>query len=260
MELNIYHIGSPGGRFRIGLGKFLIRHSILNFFKIKFNIHIAGFVLLQNKILYKKLRKINCKIIGYQHGGGYGMMMADREEIPLCDKFVYWSVKNKFSIHRWGLKSKIMFGIKSLFNFNSEPKINLVLPTLFDKESFKFFKNSNSWVIKKMEMEYAMSLVNNNFKNIPKNWHVCWDPRDKPGVQNLETNSSKNSKYIFIGFQPTFIWYCIKFNLEFFIIDDGSFKYVKEISYEGFNKNAIDFINYVEEKIIHPNNFNNILI
>ena len=81
MAINIYLDGSPGGRFKIFLGKIIIYYKILEIFNFKIFVHIAGVIILQKPSLLNKLKKINAKIICYQHGGGAGMDIDDQFEI-----------------------------------------------------------------------------------------------------------------------------------------------------------------------------------
>ena len=247
MELNIFHIGSPGGIIKIYFGKILVKNNILKQIKINVNIHIAGFVLLKDDVLYDKLKKSNFKIIGYQHGGGYGMNTINyNKELLKVDEYILWNYKNKLSIHRWGYSSKIKLLINSFFK---KGKVKLVLPTLNTK-----FNESEKFMI--IQQNFSKKLVKSNFKTIPKNWNICWDPRDKKNTIPLEQKSSKNDVFVFIGFPSTFIWYCIKFDIKFYVIDDGSFDYVESINYNEFSNEAINFIKYVKTKILNKNEQN----
>jgi hypothetical protein len=247
LELNIYHIGSPGGTFRIKIGKFIIKYNLLRFFNIKCNVHIAGFILINDQQLCKKLIKNNYKKIGYQHGGGYGMnTINSNKEILISDNYIFWNHKIKSTIHRWGYRSKITLFINSFFK---KKEVKLILPTL----STKFNEIEKIMIY---QQNFSKELVSSNFSSIPNKCNICWDPRDKERTIPLEKKTSVNDIFLFIGIPSTFVWYCIKFNIKFYIIDDGSFDYVESINFKGFSNESIDYIKYLKTKIITKNEKN----
>lgn len=246
MAINIYYLGGPGGIIKNFIGKQIINNNLF-FISKQINVHLAGMVLLQNNELLLKLRNNNCRIIGYQHGGGYGMGMEEEKiEISLCDEFKFWNYKNKKTIHRWGIRSLIKLKFKSFLN---EPTTKLVMPCLSCKDN-----DDEKLLI--LTKAFSNKLISESFESIPKSWKVCWDPRDKENTIFLDDNASSNDIYVFIGITPTFIWFCIKHNIKFFIINDGSFDYVESINFKGFQNEAIDYIKYLKTKIITKNEKN----
>ena len=247
MAINIYLNGSPGGLIKIKVGNLLLKYNFINISFLKINVHIAGAVLTQNNELRNYLqKKNNVTIIGYQHGGGAAMDIDDQNEyLKYSDEFRFWSVANPNSIHRWGYGDKIKF---LLNNIVKKGQIKLVLPCIScDVYPNQIMINQNN---------LAKKLIQNKFDSIPENWTICRDPRDCYKSIRLEKKSCKQDIYIFIGIPSTFIWYCIKFNIDFYIIDDGSFEYIKKINFKNFKKEAIEFVKYLENRIIKKNEKN----
>jgi len=246
LVINIYYKGGPGGFFKTFIGKLIINNNLF-FFNKQINVHLAGIILLHENELLQKLRNNNCRLIGYQHGGGYGMgYREEKEEISLCDEFKFWNYKQKKTIHRWGLKTLFKLKFNSLL---TSPTTKLILPCLSCNDGM----DEKLLIIVKA---FSNKLISESFNSIPKSWKVCWDPRDKENTRFIELNATSNDIYIFIGITPSLIWFCIKHNIKFFIIDDGSFDYTESINFEGFQTEAIDYIKYLKTKIITKNEKN----
>lgn len=206
--VNIYWKGAPGGRILRAFSMSLLNSGLLKHKDV--NLHAAGIVFLEQGDLLRSLRK-KCKslvLTGYQHGGGYHYDNLDewKLEWEICDNYVFWTLEPK-SIHRWGFSSILRFRINDCLN-KSYPTTYLIMPVF--SESIPLIMDE-------------VNFINNQWyrilKILPSDTQIIWHPRDVNRQINFEKKLRSTDKCIFVGHNPTLIWFCVKFGIDFVILN-----------------------------------------
>ncbi len=209
--INVFWKGAPGGRLIRLFSMLSLKSGLL--LNRDVNLHAAGIVFLEKPELVQRFRKKCRKMIltGYQHGGGYHWESKNKThmaEFKLCDNYIFWDLKPK-NIHRWGLLDKLKFKIRNELS-SKQGSAYLVMPVFSEfhdglQSEIGFF-NSFWW-------EIATKL--------PIGTIVIWHPRDTSLSTRLDSILLKLDKCYFIGTNPTLIWYCLKFGIEFAFFNDS---------------------------------------
>lgn len=218
------------------LKKFLIKNFLDLFFINSKNNEVTEIYIYPHSILYENiffklfLTFNNFKIIGYQHGAGYGQFPKDRLytiEKGISDKFIDWFPINKSKyIGRFEKINLKPSSISKIYWLDSG--LGSSYECLYEKSYFKSLIKSKKFIkkldsgFKKIKNLYYVPHKRSSFKNLKTKAYIV--------EQKIENFIAKNDIIIFDVVASTFMYFCIINRIKFYIITEKNVNDISGIS------------------------------